>query len=174
MLESPLVNWSQRNYKNLWLRRKCITTYSAAPPAVYHQLQCTINLSASQPTAHHHLHCITTYSASSSSLHHHLQCIITWSASPLQVNHYLQCITTGSASPPPMHHHSNASLIHLPSSYLISSSQIVLENIALVRSFNHIFHCQCQFQCRCQSHCQWQIVSTEDSRRHELSEYVWL
>ena len=60
-------------------------------------------------------------------------------------------------------------------SYLISLSQIVLENIALVRSFSHIFHCQCQCQCqcRCQSHCQWQTVLAVDSRCHHIW-YPWV
>ena len=33
--------------------------------------------------------------------------------------------------------YSDASMIHLPSSYLISLSRIIFENMALVRTFSH-------------------------------------
>ena len=132
-------------------RHQCITATSASPPPVHHRHQCITATSASPPgvitawshhrtaRSHHRLQCVTTCVILSPAGHNHHQCISTFSASPPALHHHPQCITAGSASPPPMHHHSHASSIHLPSSYLVSSSQIVLENIALVRCFSHFF-----------------------------------
>ena len=82
-----------------------ITTSSASQPAVHHNLQYNTTCRASPHTVHHHFQCITTFSASAPAVHHHLQCITTCSTSPPAVHRHLQYITTFSASSPAVHHH---------------------------------------------------------------------